>query len=334
MGAGPEEIAHAVARLRAGGVVAFPTETVYGLGADALNPDAVARVFSLKGRPATNPLIVHVCDESMARRVAADGAWTRDAQALARAFWPGPLTIVVARAPGVPGIVTGGGPTVAVRCPDHHVTLALIEGFGGPLVGPSANPSGGVSPTTPDHVHAAFAPEDVLVLDGGACRGGIESTVVSLVGPEPAVLRRGPIGPDEIARVLGRPVASPAPGAAAPGDAPAPSPGMQPRHYAPRTRLILLPGADPGEAFAGRADRVVVLSIDAPAPRPGVTVIPMPRDAPGYAARLYAALREADTLGADLIAVQTPPGRGPLWDAIRDRLARAAEREPGAQLPP
>lgn len=326
MSAGPEEIAPAVARLRAGGVVAFPTETVYGLGADAMNTQAVGRVFALKGRPATNPLIVHVSGEAMARTVAAPGAWTKDAAALARAFWPGPLTMVLAKSERVPPIVTGGGggATVAVRCPAHHVTLAMIEGFGGPIVGPSANPSGRVSPTTAAHVRGSFNERDVLVLDGGACRGGIESTVVSLA--DSRVLRPGPVSAEQIAAVLGRAVEGARAGEAAPAGEAAAAPGMQARHYAPRTRAVLFDATDEARVVASLLSpdrRVAVVSARLPGVPPPHVLVRMPQDAEGYAARLYAAMREADELGLDLIAVERPTDPGSLWDAIRDRLSRA-----------
>lgn len=333
MSAGPEEIASAVARLRAGLLVAFPTETVYGLGADALNAEAVARVFAAKGRPARNPLIVHVSDAAMARRVVA--SWPAEAEALAREFWPGPLTIVLPKAASVPTAVTGGGPTVAVRCPRHHVTLALLEAFGGPLVGPSANRSGGVSPTTAAHVRAAFAEPDVEVLDGGPCEVGIESTVVSLAGNEPVVLRPGMIGPPQIERVLGRPVrcigavdTSDAQVQAEAGGALA-APGMMASHYAPRTRAeMLLRGEIEArlstERSRGRPNqRVIVLTHSSIAPLPPHAVIAMPPDAALYAARLYSALREADSQGASLILIERPEASGSAWDAIRDRLVRA-----------
>ncbi len=323
MTAGPEEIAKAVARLKAGGVVAFPTETVYGLGADAFNEAAVRRVFELKGRPANNPLIVHVSGEEMAQRVAARGAWSKEAAALGRAFWPGPLTIVVPRSPDLPPIVTAGGPTVAVRAPDHHVTLSLIEGFGGALVGPSANPSGRVSPTTGAHVRASFGEDDVLVLDGGPCRGGIESTVVS-IGGQPRVLRQGLISADEISRVLGGPVAVAAGEVAASGAA-APSPGMQQRHYSPRSRTALAAAGDlPGLMRGGRAAVLSTSLKGVPSPH---VLIRMPNEAREYAARLYAALREADELGVDLILVERPEGENSIWNAIRDRLQRAAHQD-------
>lgn len=306
----------AAARLRAGGLVAFPTETVYGLGADAMNPAAVRAVFALKGRPSNNPLIVHVADEAMARRVARE--WPEDAGKLAAAFWPGPLTIVVPKAAGVPDEVSAGGPTVAVRCPAHEVTLALLREFGGPLVGPSANPSGFISPTTAAHVREAFTEAQVLVLDGGPCRGGIESTVVSL-SPSPArVLRPGLVSAAQIAAVLGREVGE---GGGAHGGGALPSPGMLDVHYAPRTRAVMMDAAQ----IAGVKGRAVVLAISAvEAPH---RVIRMPADAAGYAARLYAALREADALGPDLIVVERPPLDGPIWRAVADRLGRAVSRE-------
>jgi L-threonylcarbamoyladenylate synthase len=325
--ASPEEIAGAVGRLRAGGIVAFPTETVYGLGADAFNVHAVARVFGLKGRPPGNPMIVHVYGEEMARRVAAPDAWSTDAAALASAFWPGPLTIVVRKSAALPAIVTAGAPTVAVRAPDHHVALALIAGLGSPIVGPSANPSGRISPTTAAHVREAFGEADVLVLDGGPCRGGIESTVVSLAGPAARVLRLGLVTGAEIGRVLGRPVEIAPPGEAAAADAPAPSPGMQERHYAPRTPAVLFaPDQWPRALTVRRAAVLSSRSLTPPLHPPHV-LIRMPADAAAYAARLYAALREADELGADLIAIERPPDSGPVWDAIRDRLARATSPE-------
>lgn len=315
-------LASAVDRLRAGGLVAFPTETVYGLGADALSEAAVRRVFELKGRPAHNPLIVHVADEEMSRRVSAD--WPAAAGMLARRFWPGPVTIIVPRAPIVPELVTAGGPTVAVRCPDHPLAMALLELFGGPIVGPSANRSGSVSPTRAEHVRAAFSEEEVMVLDGGPCRTGIESTVVSLAGAAPRILRQGVVGAAEIGAVLGVDVAL-ALTHAADDRAPRESPGMLERHYAPRAPLVLFE-ADVWPEIADEAHGAVVLlthertrHVDPPH-----HLIRMPMDAPGYAAWLYAALHEADALAPARILVERPTGQGALWDAIRDRLARAA----------
>ncbi len=325
MTAGPEEIAAAVARLRAGGLVAFPTETVYGLGALALDPAAVARVFALKGRPAHNPLIVHVSGEDMARRIVAD--WPREASLLARAFWPGPLTLVLPRSPEVPPAVTAGGPNVAVRCPDHPLTLALISALGQPLVGPSANPSGRVSPTSAEHVREAFTPDDVFVLDGGPCSRGIESTVLSLAATPARVLRPGVIGAAEIAGVIAREVHGL--DTEAPGAGPLDSPGRLAAHYAPAAEARLVTRDELERLLREPGRRIAVLShepLEAPAPH---RVEPMPRDARAYAAALYSALRRADAGAPDLIAVLAPRADGPdahVWEAVLDRLRRAATR--------
>ncbi len=297
--------------------MAFPTETVYGLGADAFNPEAVKKVFDLKGRPSTNPLIVHVAGASMARRVAAE--WSSEADRLARTFWPGPLSIVVPRADALPPIVTGGLPAVAIRSPRHALTLALIDAADIPIVGPSANRSGHVSPTTAEHVRGEFPESEVMVLDGGPCRGGIESTVVSLLDNEPRVLRLGLVTPDQIAHCLGRSVhIGPAP------SEPTPSPGQLPVHYAPRTpaRLVRREGLLNLLARHG-PDSVVVLDTR---PHSGVRTLVLGSSAREYAAGLYAALRRADEMGAGLIAIVEPERDnrdGALWEAIADRLRRA-----------
>ncbi len=320
-------IDEAVQRLRAGGVVAFPTETVYGLGADALNEEAVGRVYQLKGRPPQNPLIVHVDGAEMARRFVA--AWPGRAQRLADRFWPGPLTMVLEKSPVVPALVTGGGPTVAMRCPDHPVALALIRAFGGPIVGPSANPSGRVSPTTPDHVRENLAGADVLLLDGGQCRAGIESTVLSLAHGAANVLRPGLVTREQIAAALDEPVGEGAleriPGA------PFASPGMMERHYAPRAPAVLFPRDQWPEVIGHAAGPVVVLTHE-PSRRAGsgVRIIRMPTEPGLYAARLYSALHEADALHPALVAIERPEGIGGVWDAIRDRLQRAAATAPRA----
>lgn len=326
MSAGPEEIAAAVVRLRERGLVAFPTETVYGLGALAIDERAVRRVFELKGRPDANPLIVHVSGEEMARRVAA--AWPEDASRLAAAFWPGPLTVVVDRADAIPAVVAGGGPSVAVRCPSHPLTLALIETLGEPIVGPSANRSGFVSPTSASHVEEEFRDEiargEVMVLDGGACRAGIESTVVSLVTPEPTILRPGVIGASEIARVLGRPVVERTGSEHA--AAPMSSPGRMASHYAPRTRAILADRRELPRAITAAEGPVALIALAGPALPAAHRVIQMPADAIGYASSLYRALRDADASHAILIVIEKPPSGGPdaeIWRAIHDRLSRA-----------
>lgn len=317
------EIDAAVARLREGRAVAFPTETVYGLGADARSPDAVREVFRLKNRPPSNPLIVHVADARGAHDVVAH--WPSKAQILADRFWPGPLTIVLRAGDAVPREVTGGGDTVAVRCPDHPVAIALLRAFGGPLVGPSANPSGSLSPTSAEHVRASFDERSVLVLDGGPCRVGIESTVVSLAHDPPRILRSGAIGPDELADALGESLDIDAHAAdAAEGSALA-SPGRLASHYAPDAPAFLRTADEIAEELERAAGSVVVLShapLDAPT-RAGVTLIVMPATDLAYAHRLYAALHEADELAPERILIELPRAEGPVWDAVRDRLRRA-----------
>ena len=326
------DISAAIQRLREGGVVAFPTETVYGLGADALNERAVRRVYELKGRPGINPLIVHVSGPEMAARLVEE--WTADAAALARMFWPGPLTIVLSRVQGtatlrvanplrVPDLVTAGGSTIGVRCPDHPVALALLFGLGSPLVGPSANPSGGISPTTAAHVSESFSPEDVLVLEGGPCRAGIESTVVSLAGERPRILRPGLIGAGEIAAVIGRPVEE---GRITTGSGPLESPGLLARHYAPTTvaRLVDLGEiADAVREVGARGKTAVVVTHRAFEVPPPHHLLALPNDAQEYAFHMYAALREADGLRADVILIAHPPSEEGAWGAILDRLRRA-----------
>jgi L-threonylcarbamoyladenylate synthase len=322
-----DEIAAAAERLRAGRLVAFPTETVYGLGADALNAAAVARVFAAKGRPSNNPLIVHVDSIAMTKRVVQ--SWPEGAEALAKAFWPGPLTIVLPKSENVPASVTGDGPNVAVRAPKHPVALALIGAFGGPIVGPSANKSGFVSPTTAWHVHQEFADADVMVLDGGACEVGIESTVVSLASVgvgSPRVLRPGAISAAEISAVLGVKVAE-GKGKAVEG-APLHSPGQLASHYAPRSPAMLVDASKLLKALREAEGPCVVLGpLLTSVPRQH-RVIPMPLDARAYASRVYAALREADALMPAMIAIVKPTVvKGAedeaLWRAIMDRLKRA-----------
>ncbi|MBK7403968.1 MAG: threonylcarbamoyl-AMP synthase [Phycisphaerales bacterium] len=327
MHSGPEDIAHAVSLLKQGRLVAFPTETVYGLGADALNAGAVDAVFRAKGRPATNPLIVHVVDEAMARRVSSQ--WPRAASVLAERFWPGPLTLVLPRAPAVPDAVAAGGATVAVRCPDHPLTLALIETLGAPLVGPSANRSGGISPTCAEHVRESFSEAEVFVLDGGPCVGGIESTVVDLTTDPPRVLRPGLITSDQIAAALGTPVEANNPG---PAEQIARSPGQHRSHYAPATPLRLVAPAGLTQALGAEEGAAVVLGpADILVSNPH-TSIEMPHAPAAYAARLYAALREADAQRLPRILVVQPWGDSPptaAWEAVADRLRRAAAPREG-----
>ena len=307
----------ATARLRDGGVVAFPTETVYGLGALASHEAAVRRVFAIKGRPADHPLIVHLGGADWL------GEWARDvpdaARALAQAFWPGPLTLVVRRQPQVLDAVTGGQDTVALRVPDHPVALALIRAAGA-LVAPSANRFGRVSPTTAQHVLHDLGSDVDLILDGGPCRVGVESTIVGLLDDRPVLLRPGGIPPDRIEATLGRRLEQPAGEVRVSGSMPA--------HYAPATPLELLPATaltDRAEALADLGLRLAVLALgEAPAGLPaGVPRLVLPAQAPAYARALYASLRELDATGCDRILVVMPP-ESPAWLAVRDRLARAA----------
>jgi L-threonylcarbamoyladenylate synthase len=314
-------IERAAAVLRAGGLVAFPTETVYGLGADAGSPAAVAAIFRAKGRPANNPLIVHAADADAAVQLVA--SWPESAARLAAHCWPGPLTLVLPRGPRIPDVVTAGGPTVAVRVPAHPVALALVRAAGVPLAAPSANRSGYISPTRPEHVLAGLDGLVDVVLDAGPVPGGIESTVLDLTSDPPRVLRPGLVTAAEIAALVGPVAGSPLPEAAG---QPARSPGLLHRHYAPRTPLEL--SIDSGqariEALLAAGLRIGWLTFDQPSvDRPGVTVVVMPRDPDQYAARLYAELHEMDAAGLDRIVAALPPD-GPDWLAVRDRLRRAA----------
>lgn len=312
------EVSKAVQVLRAGGLVALPTETVYGLGADASNEVAVRRIFAAKGRPSTHPLIVHVADAQAAR------AWVRAfpdaAQRLASAFWPGPLTLVLPRSALASDAVTGGQDTVALRVPAHPLALALLQAFGGGIAAPSANRFGGVSPTSAEHVRAELGDEVDLVLDGGPCAVGVESTIVDLSGPAPRLLRPGGVPREELERVLGRLV----PLAAA--DAGVRAPGLLASHYAPRAGLALVAEPELAAEAARRLAaglKVAVLAPEAVWLPPGALRVEVPPDAAGFARVLYAALREADALGADLILAAPPPESG-LGLAVRDRLSRAA----------
>ncbi|MFG0299999.1 MAG: L-threonylcarbamoyladenylate synthase [Phycisphaerales bacterium JB047] len=320
--AGPEAIALGVRLLEGGHLVAFPTETVYGMGADALNPDAVASVFALKGRPSQNPLIVHVSDEAMAQRVVRQ--WPESATTLARAFWPGPLTLVLPKAGDVPDAVTAGGDTVAVRCPEHPVALALIESFGRPIVGPSANPSGYISPTTPEHVRDAFAEEDLLVIDGGHCRAGIESTVLDLTGDTPTILRMGVIGAHRIAEALGRSVEV---RGSHENQEHARAPGLIGAHYQPRTPTRLVTGDD----LASAPSSAVLITWSIESHPAGGECITMPQRLDRYAQAIYRALHEGDRSRGDQIWVEQPPQAGDdderaIAEALRERLRRATQR--------
>ena len=300
----------AAARIRAGELVAFPTETVYGLGANALDASAVEKIYAAKGRPATSPLIVHVSSVHMACTLVTE--WPPEAEALAQSFWPGPLTLVLPKNESVPDIVTAGLPTVGVRMPDHPLALALIRAAGVPLAAPSANRFTGLSPTTAEHVREIFG-DAIRVLDGGPCRVGIESTVVSIIDGKIILLRPGHVPLGAIAETTGRApeeieqAATPSAGAHA-------APGMHERHYSPRTPLVLTGEPDPRGAF-------LYFAHSAPAAR----AFAMPGDPEAYAARLYGALHELDREGWPVISVEPPPDTLE-WAAILDRLRRAATR--------
>lgn len=294
-------IKQAADRIRAGGLVAFPTETVYGLGANALDAAAVQRVFDLKGRPSTSPLIVHVCSIGMARGLAAD--WPALAEELAQKWWPGPLTLVLSKNAKIPDVVTAGLPAVGIRMPNHPMALELIELAGVPIAAPSANRFGELSPTTAEHVRTTFG-EELEVLDGGPCRVGLESTVVSIENGALKLLRPGMVSLGELEQAASQPGASD------------PAPGMQPRHYSPRTPLLLVDGP---KAVPGRTGAYVWRK------KPGLVCrsVHMPAAPEAYASRLYAVLHELDQENLPWIAVETPPDT-PAWAAIRDRLQRAS----------
>ena len=304
-----DAIAAAAASLRAGGLVAFPTETVYGLGADAGNGEAIARLYAAKGRPAFNPLIAHVADGQAARRLA---SFDEAAAQLAAAFWPGPLTLVLPKRPdcGVADLALAGLDSVAVRVPAHPVAQALLKAFGGPVVAPSANRSGHVSPTDAAHVLHDLRGRIDLVIDGGACDVGVESTIVACLG-EPTLLRPGGVPREDIERVLGHALAV----ATIADDAPL-APGMLASHYAPKARLRL-------EASAPRDGEALLAFGPAPA-FSGATLNLSPRgDLIEAASNLFSHLRALDASGATSIAVMPVPHQG-LGEAINDRLARAA----------
>ncbi|NDP43548.1 MAG: threonylcarbamoyl-AMP synthase [Aromatoleum sp.] len=315
----PAAIAAAAEALRSGGLVAFPTETVYGLGADAGNPDAVRAIFAAKGRPADHPVIVHLHDAS------AVDAWVRTfpegARRLADAFWPGPLTLILPRAAHVSNAVTGGQDGVGLRVPSHPVARALLATFGA-IAAPSANRFGRISPTTAQHVADDLGDAVALILDAGPCSVGIESTIVAFVGAEPALLRPGAIGVEALTRVLGR-----APRAA---DTSAPrASGSLASHYAPMTRATLAaPGALHVEILSRqeRDESVAVLARAVPRPVDFAgSWIAAPATPEAYAHDLYANLRTLDAAGADEILIEAPPS-DPAWFAVQDRLVRAAHR--------
>ena len=318
----PGDLERAVADLEAGLTVVFPTETVYGLGADASNPNAVKRIFAIKGRPADHPLIVHIAG---LRQL---DAWADpippEAWRLAERFWPGPLTLVLPRSEQVSLAVTGGRDTVAVRVPDHPVASALLHGFGGGLAAPSANRFGRLSPTTAGHVREEFGEAAGMILDGGPCRIGVESTIVSLVGETPLILRPGAISPGQIREVLGREIGFPSRADAGP-----PAPGTLSAHYAPKTPLEILSPSNLSRRLiqlvqAGKKAGVLALTGAADAfGQREIVAVAMPSRSEDYGRELYSALHRLDRAGCDCLLVERPPGTEE-WSAVRDRLRRAS----------
>jgi len=330
-------LARAGAILRGGGLVAFPTETVYGLGANALDARAVRRIFQAKGRPATNPVIVHVCDELAASELVT--RWPEAAERLARRFWPGPLTLVLPKHGSIPDVVTAGRGTVALRVPAHRVAAELIGRAGVPVAAPSANRSTMLSPTLAKHVVRGLMGRVEMIIDGGATSGGIESTVVDLSGAVPRVLRPGLVTREAIEGEIGRVevwagaadaevamAAESGEGMAAESGKGMASPGMMSRHYSPRARLEVAAGdgLERVRRYAGEGMRVGWVSFsEAEVGGAGeVLVVVMPGDARGYAARLYAELHGLDAEGVERIVVDAVPAGGE-WDGVRDRLGRA-----------
>lgn len=310
--------------LRSGGVAAVPSETVYGLAANAFSPEAVRGIYRAKGRPSSNPLIVHVATAAMARACAAD--WPELAETLARHFWPGPLTLVVPKSSKIPDIVSAGGPTVGLRWPSHAFFQSLIRECGFPLAAPSANPSDQLSPTTAEHVMASLGQRIPLIVDAGPCAVGIESTVVDVTGQRPRILRPGIISADQIHQAAGivADVAMPSP------EGPLRSPGQLSRHYSPKARLKVWSW----ESDAELLDRVIQESIPperlfvvthSRVPREPIPaqVSFIPDDPEAFARALYGYLHECDDRGAALVVIEDLP-TGSAWDGVRDRLLRAS----------
>jgi L-threonylcarbamoyladenylate synthase len=314
------DVDDAVRILRRGGLVAFPTETVYGLGADASNPDALRRLYAVKGRPRAHPVIVHLAAGRPPDLAPWTPTFTPTARTLADACWPGPLTLVVRRARGVPTEVTGGSDTVALRVPDQPVAQQLLTRFGGGIAAPSANRFGRVSPTTAAHVRADLGTAVDLILDGGTCRVGLESTVVDCSDQDPLILREGALAREELEAILGRPVPLRTDGSRA-------APGTLASHYAPSTRVVLMTDHEIGSHAArlvADGQRVGVLTQHPHADLPGgVEVLDVPADVDELAHELYALLRDADDRDLDVL-LAVPPVPVGIGAAVTDRLTRAA----------
>jgi L-threonylcarbamoyladenylate synthase len=315
------EIDRAASLLGSGGLVAFPTETVYGLGADAANAAAVARIFAAKDRPSTNPLIVHIADASIAKRYAT--TWPDQAETLARRFWPGPLSIVLPKSPAIVDAVTAGKSTVGLRVPDHPAALELLKAFDGPIAAPSANKSNRVSPTTAQHVRDELGDAVDLVLDGGPCRVGIESTVLDLTRPdEPVILRLGGASREEIEQALGRAVRvhTKAIGTAEAAS----SPGQLPVHYAPHTPAYRFETSQRGQVHPeiGGARCGIVVKSPMKITKKWENIVALSADPVEYAQHLYEVLRELDAMDLAALFIEMPPDE-PQWAAVRDRILRA-----------
>ncbi len=301
----------AVEELAQGKLVAFPTETVYGLGADAASPQALDRLYQTKGRPRNHPVIVHLGSSQWLGKWAHCNDW---AEALMEAFWPGPLTLILKRVEGVSDQLTGGQDSVGVRMPSHPVALELLNRFGGGLAAPSANRFGRISPTTAAHVETEFQGK-VAVLDGGACPVGVESTIIDVSGEEPVLLRPGHITPSQLSQVLGRPIAVSGGAVRAPGTLES--------HYAPSTPAFLVPSARLAEVLAlVETAKTGLLSADPPSQE--LFWLQAQTEPRNYARELYANLRLLDGAGLKEILIETPP-QGEAWTAVSDRLARATQ---------
>lgn len=321
------DIQQAAQLLKAGGVVAFPTETVYGLGVDAENTQALARLYAIKGRPTNHPVIVHIASTQQL----SDWAVEVPPQALilAEAFWPGPLTLILKRSARVPDAVTGGQQTVGIRVPDHSVTLALLEVFGGGMAGPSANRFGRLSPTTAAHVQEDLGQDVEMVLDGGPCQVGVESTIVAFRDNLPVVLRPGMITAEQIQAALRDavvPASKPAENKMSESTV-SRAPGTLASHYAPHTPLRLMTGAMLGERLSNLpyGQNVAVMALTVPPPQQHLLWVQMPDAPDAYAQSLYAKLRELDAAGVAEIWVEQVPEKS-VWFAASDRLSRAAFR--------
>jgi len=323
-----QAVARAAELLRAGQLVALPTETVYGLAANAWNAAAARRIFRAKGRPAENPIIVHVASLELARRCVA--VWPPAAQRLAAAFWPGPLTLVLPRAEEIPPLVTAGGATVGVRWPNHPFIQAVIRACGFPLAAPSANRANELSPTTAEHVRKSLGDKIPLIVDGGPARVGLESSVLDLASSPPRLLRPGMISPASLRAVLGEEGLV----TAGPPQGDLRSPGLLPRHYSPRAKLAVLHWRDEADLAArvsglgvAREKIHIITHSGAPLREEFGRVAVIPPEAAAWARALYAELHRCDEAGAELIVVEAPPA-GEAWRAIADRLERAAHVAP------